>query len=314
MSEHTRQLDYEIVQVDTGYMRNGLAACYLVVDDGAVAVIDTGVALSVDRIGAALTDLGLSFRDVTHVVPTHVHLDHAGGAGKLMQVCPEASMVIHPFGSRHMIDPAKLIAGAEAVYGREELLRNVGKIVPVAAERVIDAADMFRFHVGKRELLVLDTPGHARHHFCIWDEKSSGIFSGDTLGVAYAELACDGREFIFPPTTPVQFDPVAWHESIDRLMALRPEIAYLTHFGMLEEPVLYMNDLHRRIDDLAELALGCSETPDRLAGRVSEYFHQELGRSGCPYDYNAANDVLAMDIDIIVQGLRVWLQRRKTRH
>ena len=100
-------------------------------------------------------------------------------------------------------------------------------------------------------MLIVDTPGHARHHFCVWDEVSRGFFTGDTFGLAYPELACDGRAFIFPPSTPVQFDPPAWHASIDRLMAMHPERMYLTHFGQLDEPVFYMNDLHRRIDDLA---------------------------------------------------------------
>ena len=176
-----KQLKHKIIQVDTGYQRPGLAACYLIIDQDRVAIIDTGVEQTISRIMQVLQAKGLSEENVDYVVPTHVHLDHAGGAGKLMAVCKHAQMVIHPFGSRHMIDPSKLIAGAQAVYGEQGLRDSVGEIIAVDEQRVIEAADMFRFTVGSRELQIVDTPGHARHHFCVWDEMSKGFFTGDTL-------------------------------------------------------------------------------------------------------------------------------------
>jgi glyoxylase-like metal-dependent hydrolase (beta-lactamase superfamily II) len=212
-----------------------------------------------------------------------------------------------------MIDPSRLIAGAEAVYGKEGLHRSVGEIIPVDRDRVIEAADSYRFMLGSRELLVIDTPGHARHHFCIWDEASKGFFTGDTFGLAYPELQCDGRSFIFPPTTPVQFDPPAWHASIDRLMAMHPERMYLTHFGQLDEPVVYMNDLHRRIDDLAALALGHDKSAADLdlAASVYAYVNQELTAHGSKLDKEKLGQVLDLDIDLIVQGLQVWVSRQR---
>jgi glyoxylase-like metal-dependent hydrolase (beta-lactamase superfamily II) len=310
MLSYSKQLDYNIIQVDTGYMRSGLAACYLVIDNGRVAVVDTGVEQTVSRVEAVLGEQGLSTDSVDFIAPTHVHLDHAGGTGKLMQVCRNASLVIHPFGSRHMIDPSRLIAGAEAVYGKEGLRQSVGEIVPVDRDRVIEAADFYRFTVGNRELQVIDTPGHARHHFCVWDKVSRGFFTGDTFGIAYPELDCDGRSFIFPPTTPVQFDPPAWHASIDRLMAWHPERMYLTHFGQLEEPVTYMNTLHRMIDDLAALAEDHVSPEDDLAAAVEQYVYQELDRHGCQLGRDQLGQVLDLDLDIIVQGLKVWLSRQ----
>ena len=303
-------LDEGILQLDTGYHRTGLAACYVMIEDGRAAIFDTGVEHSVARILCALEDEGLTSDDVEYVVPTHVHLDHAGGAGRLMQECRQASMVIHPRGARHMIDPAKLIAGAEAVYGREGLRNSVGEIVPVDEKRVIAAEDGYRFHLGGRELTVLDTPGHARHHFCIWDERTRGFFSGDTFGVVYPELSCNGAGFIFPPTTPVQFEPEAWHQSIDRLMAWRPECMYLTHFGRLDEPARYADDLHRRIDDLARVAATCKRGGSALALSVNAYLDTELDRAGCALNEAQRNDILELDVDLIVQGLEVWLARR----
>ena len=307
---YSKQLDNNIIQIDTGYSRPGLAACYLVIDSGRVAVIDTGVEATVVRVEAVLAEQGLSVDSVDFIVPTHVHLDHAGGAGKLMQLCQNASLVIHPFGSRHMIDPSRLIAGAEAVYGKEGLRRSVGEIVPIDRDRVIEAEDLYRFMLANRELLIIDTPGHARHHFCVWDEVSKGFFTGDTFGIAYPELDCDGRSFIFPPSTPVQFDPQAWHASIDRLMAWHPERMYLTHFGQLNEPVIYMNSLHRMIDELAALAVENASPDDDLATVVEQYFHQQLDIRGCQIDSDLFSHVLNLDLDIIVQGLRVWLSRQ----
>ena len=313
MLSYSKNLDYNIIQIDTGYLRQGLAACYLVIDSGRVAVIDTGVEHTAKRVEEVLREQGLTTDNVDFIVPTHVHLDHAGGAGKLMQICQNASLVIHPFGSRHMIDPSRLIAGAEAVYGKEGLHRSVGEIIPVDRDRVIEAADSYRFMLGSRELLVIDTPGHARHHFCIWDEASKGFFTGDTFGLAYPELECDGRSFIFPPTTPVQFDPPAWHASIDRLMAMHPERMYLTHFGQLDEPVVYMNDLHRRIDDLTALALGHDKSAAELdlAASVYAYVNQELTAHGSKLDKEKLGQILDLDIDLIVQGLQVWVSRQR---
>lgn len=310
MKTYSKLLDHNIIQIDTGYLRPGLAACYLIIDNNRTAVIDTGVEQTCDRVQAVLAEQGLTFNNVDFIVPTHVHLDHAGGAGKLMQLCRNARLVIHPFGSRHMIDPARLIAGAEAVYGKQGLRNSVGEIVPVDENRVIEADDMYRFRLGERELLVLDTPGHARHHFCVWDEQSRGFFTGDTFGIAYPELDCDGHSFIFPPTTPVQFDPPAWHASIDRMMAWHPERMYLTHFGKLDEPVIYLNTLHRMIDDLAALALE-HDAPDlALAPAVKQYIYQELKKHGCQLDKDQLAQVLDLDLGIIVQGLEVWLSRR----
>jgi len=305
----SKQLDHNIIQIDTGYLRTGLAACYLIIDNSRVAVIDSGVERTCGRVEAVLAGQGLTFNNVDFIVPTHVHLDHAGGAGKLMQLCQNARLVIHPFGSRHMIDPARLIAGAEAVYGKQGLHDSVGEIIPVDENRVIEADDLYRFRLGERELLVLDTPGHARHHLCLWDEQSRGFFTGDTFGIAYPELDCDGYSFIFPPTTPVQFDPPAWHASIDRLMAWHPERMYLAHFGLLEEPVIYVNTLQRMIDDLAALALECNVPDKVLPAAVKRYIYQELKKHGCQLDKERLAQVLDLDLDIIIQGLEVWLER-----
>ncbi len=310
MNAFSKSLEHDIFQIDTGYLRPGLASCYLVIDAGRVAVIDTGVEKTAQRIEAVLVEQGLSFENVDYIVPTHVHLDHAGGAGKLMQLCRTAKLVIHPYGSRHMIDPSVLIAGAEAVYGRQGLRDSVGEIFPVDAERVIEAGDQYCFMLGQREFRVLDTPGHARHHFCVWDEKSRGFFTGDTFGIAYPELCSNAGSFIFPPSTPVQFDPTAWHASLDRLMAWQPERMYLTHFGQLDEPALYVDTLHRMIDELAALAIMHKQSEHSLSLAVRQYFDQALKQQDCQLEEARLAELLDLDLNIIIQGLVVWQQRQ----
>ena len=150
-----------------------------------------------------------------------------------MQLMGNARLVVHPRGARHMIDPAKLIAGTIAVYGEEETARTHGAILPVDESRVLIANDGDAIDLAGRKLVFYDTPGHARHHHCIHDIRTDSLFTGDMFGLSYRELDRDGRSFVFPATTPVQFDPAPFHESIRRLMDLNPKFAYVTHYGRI---------------------------------------------------------------------------------
>src|SRR3990172_6172485 len=220
-----------IVAFDAGYVRPILAAIHMVVENGRVAFIDTGSNDALPNALAALGRLGLDVTAVDYVILTHIHLDHAGGAGSLMRAFPNARLVVHPRGARHMAEPSKLVAGVCAVYGADYVQRVYGEILPVAAERIVEAPDGHVFSLAGRELLCLDTPGHARHHICIVDRKSNGIFTGDMFGLSYRELDVDGRQFIFPTTTPSQFEPAEMRASIHRLLSFEPEAMYLTHYS-----------------------------------------------------------------------------------
>ena len=174
---------------------------------GDIDVEDAGAQAA---LAAALTDYTVArLRAAGNTLP--VTTLHA-----LLARCPQATLVAHPRGARHLVEPSRLIAGAKAVYGEEAFTRMYGEIVPAPAARVSEAADGSRWSLGRRELLVRDTPGHARHHFCVWDETSRGWFTGDTYGIAYRELHCGGRPFLIPTTTPVQFEPEAMLDSIAR--------------------------------------------------------------------------------------------------
>ena len=241
--------------VDSGYYSKDFASIYLLSQNNKVAIIETGSNYSVPVIKSALIQKGLSFSDVSYIIPTHVHLDHAGGAGELMRQCQNARLIVHPRGARHMIDPSKLIAGAMAVYGEEKFKEYYGEIIPIDSNRVIEAEDNFILDFDGRELRFIDTPGHARHHFCVWDKSTKSMFTGDTFGVSYRDLDCGGDIYILPSTSPVQFDPEALIQSINRIMEFKPERVCLTHFSAIKPTQKIVKELTESIHFVRDLAI-----------------------------------------------------------
>ena len=303
-----------IIAFDAGYVRPILAAIHLVVDHGRAALVDTGSNDSLPHVRAALARAGVAAEAVDYVILTHIHLDHAGGAGTLMREFPNARLVVHPRGARHMAEPSKLVAGVTAVYGQEYVEKVYGDILPIPAERIIEAADGLCLPLGQRSLRLLDTPGHAKHHICIVDEQARAIFTGDMFGLSYREFDVDGRAFVLPTTTPSQFDPVAMHASIDRLLAEQPQAFYLTHYAQLTDLPAHAAALHRRIDTLVAMAEAhAGDGADRHAAIKAEetaFFLAELRAHGCTLDEATILDLLAIDIELNVQGLEVWLDQR----
>jgi len=233
--------------VDSVYDRRLQTAIHLLIEDGRAAVIDTGTSHAVPHVLAALAAKGVAPEAVDYVILTHVHLDHAGGAGQLMARFPNARLTVHPRGARHVIDPSRLRAATVAIYGIEETRRVYGEILPVAAGRVIETGEGTTLRLAGRELLFLDAPGHARHHVVVRDGKTGHLFAGDTFGLSYRELDQDGRQFSFPTTSPSQFDPPALHRSIDRMLSYGPQALYITHFGQLTNLTVLAADLHRLV-------------------------------------------------------------------
>ncbi len=304
-------MSHGIHTIDTGFQRPNFDAAYLIVEHGRGAFVDCGTTLSVPNLLDAVAAANLTPEDIDWLILTHVHLDHAGGAGALMRYLPNARAVVHPRGAPHMIDPARLIAGATAVYGEAEMAKSYGSIAPIPAERVDIAHDGHVVDLAGRKLLCLDTPGHASHHLCLFDEASGGIFTGDTFGISYRDFDGPGGIHLFPTTTPVQFDPEALKASIARLLALRPQAAYLTHFGRIENPAAHAPELIRQIDAMVAIATEHANAPDRharIAGALADlYAPRAAAVSGLPE--TIARELLAMDVELNAQGLGVWLDR-----
>ena len=303
-----QRLDHGITVVDTGFVRPRFDASFLIVENGRAAFIETGPNSAVPRLLAALEAHGLGRDAVDYVIPTHVHLDHAGGAGLLMENLPRAKLVIHPRGARHMIDPSMLIEGVRAVYGAEVAARDYGELVPVPAERVITTSDGMTIELAGRPLRFADTPGHARHHHCIWDEASRGWFTGDTFGIVYPEL----QPYIVPACAPVQFDQEALHESVARLLGQRPELMYLTHYGAVRDAEKLAVQFLAQVDAMAAAARALASAPgrhDQLKRAFGDIYISELRRSGSGESEDFLRDILATDIELNAQGLGTWLDR-----
>jgi len=304
-----------IIAFDAGYVRPILAAIHMVVEGGRVAFIDTGSNDALPNALAALKKVGLGVDAVDYVILTHIHLDHAGGAGSLMAAFPNARLVVHPRGARHMAEPSKLVAGVTAVYGAEYVDRVYGQILPIAAERIIEAPDGYVVSLAGRELLCLDTPGHARHHICIVDRKTSGIFTGDMFGLSYRELDVAGRPFIFPTTTPTQFEPEEMRRSIQRLIDLKPEAIYLTHYSRLDDVAQRGLELLNHLDVLVAQALAEQSSGNerhlRIKQAQTQYLIEQVRAHGCNLPEPELLAIWETDLELNAQGLGVWLDSRK---
>ena len=306
--------DHGISAIDTGFFRPRFDASHLIVEQGSAAFIDVGTNYSVPGLLAALSAEGLTPADVDYVILTHVHLDHAGGAGMLMRELPNARLVVHPRGARHMIDPTQLIAGATAVYGPEEIQRSYGELIAVPEVRVVPAGDGFVIDLAGRLLLCLDTPGHARHHICIYDERSRSFFTGDTFGLSYREFDTERGAFIIPTSTPVQFEPDAMRASIERMLTYSPEAMFLTHYSRVTDVPRLADNLIEQIQAMVDIANANSSASDRHALIMTQLAKLYVGRAkahGCNMDVAHMHELLAMDIELNAQGLEVWLDRKK---
>lgn len=299
-----------VYAIDTGFQREGFDAAWLVVQDGRAAFIDTGTNFAVPRLLGALDALGLAREAVEMVIPTHVHLDHAGGVGLLMQELPAATLWAHPRGARHLIDPRVLYQGALAVYGQEEMDRSYGRLVPVDAARVKTTEEGMALTLSGRALRVLDTPGHARHHHCLWDEASRGVFTGDTFGLSYREFDVDGKAWVFPTSTPVQFEPGPLRDSVNRVAALKPEKLYLTHFAAVRDVPRLQSLFLELLDGMVALAHQVPAGAGRHEGLKAALFDlylDSLRAHGCAMTDSQIHELLEMDLELNAQGIEVWL-------
>ncbi len=303
-----------ITAIDTDLLRPYFDASHLVVESGRAAFIDCGVNASVPLLLAALRNKDVDPADVDYLLLTHVHLDHAGGAGLLMQSLPNAKAVLHPRGAPHMIDPPKLIKGAQAVYGEEEYFRQYGDIVAIPEERVIVAEDGQVFSLAGRALHSVYTEGHARHHHCFHDPASGSVFTGDSFGLSYRELDTDKGEFIYPTTTPVHFDPPEAHKAIDRIMGFAPRQLFLTHYSRISDLDRLANDLHRRIDDFVDLVTRHADDDNRtdaVHASMYDYFIDEIREHGFTGSDEEIREVVGKDVILNTMGLEFWLDHGK---
>lgn len=303
-------LDHGVNCIDAGYIEPGIACFYLLGREGEYAVIETGTSHSLSSLEQCLAEKGIADEQLRYVIPTHVHLDHAGGAGTIMARFPAARLLVHPRGARHLIDPTRLVASSIDVYGEQAFHRMYGDITPIPVERVSEMGDGDKVTLGDSILEFRHTRGHADHHFCVWDETSRGWFSGDMFGISYTFLRLASGNFVLPATTPTQFDPALFVESVELLAHYHPQRMYLTHYGELPYDNLAKQSLLAQVAAYRDLAPAYAGDHEAMRSAVLQCTLDALQPLTSDGDVEAYRDRLAMDAELNAQGLAIWLQKQ----
>jgi glyoxylase-like metal-dependent hydrolase (beta-lactamase superfamily II) len=236
--------------------RPGVVAAYLITGPHGHTLVETGPGSTLPALERAVSAAGVRLEEITQLVVTHIHLDHAGAAGALMRRLPDARLLVHPAGAPHMIDPSRLLASASRIYG-DRMDALWGAFEPSPADRVVILHDGAEVRCGARTLRAIHTPGHASHHIAFHDPERGTIFTGDVGGVRI-----QGSSYVRPPTPPPDIDVEAWHQSVERLRAAKPRALDLTHFGRFMDPARHLDELLIRLDAWV------TWTADRLAAGV----------------------------------------------
>lgn len=284
-----------------------------VINEAELTLIEVGPSPSVKYIKRGLEDLGHTLQEVKYIIVTHVHLDHAGGAGFLLGQCPNAKLIVHPRGARHLIDPQKLASGARAIYG-DSFSDIYDPIIPVPSDRVIEMSEGDTLEIGPSCTLEFwDTPGHAKHHFSIYDSVSNGIFTGDTAGIRYELLLREGVELYLPSTTPNHFNPNDMYASIKRIIEKNVDRVYFGHFGMTEDPNRALKQVAEWLDVFVETGEKVIEEGgnyNEIANRLMSKLKAHLNNLGIPEDHEVYI-ILNLDIQISSLGMVDYFQKIK---
>ena len=228
--------------------RPRVIACGVLHGPGGVAIVDPGPSSTLPTLRRHLAAAGISLADVTTILLTHIHLDHACATGTLVLENPRLQVYVHEVGAPHMADPAKLIASATRLYG-DEMDRLWGEFAPVPRDVMVTLRGGERIEAGGRALEVAYTPGHAAHHVSYFSPESGVAFVGDTAGVRVVP-----NGFVLPPTPPPDIDLEIWRESLATIDRWRPETLLLTHFGPATPSAPHLSEVSEHIDLVGRLS------------------------------------------------------------
>jgi glyoxylase-like metal-dependent hydrolase (beta-lactamase superfamily II) len=270
-----------------------------------VALVDPGPGSCLETLRARLAQQAIGIEDLTALLLTHIHLDHAGATGSLVQQNPRITVYVHERGAPHLADPRRLIESASRLYGdRMDALWGPFLAVPAANLRALGGGE--RIEAGGRTLEVAYTPGHASHHVSYFDAESRIAFVGDTAGVRIG-----ASRFVIPPTPPPDIDLDAWTESTHRILAWRPETLFLTHFGPSAPPAPHIEELLERLRGAAGTArrtLDAGGTDAEQTSRFVREMRVEMRRYMS--EAEARSGELAVPLDHCYVGLtRYWRKR-----
>ena len=298
-----------VVTIDCNYLMPKFAAAYLIVEGDRAAFVDNNTSRATPLLMQALDAHGLRPEQVVYAIVTHVHLDHAGGTSALLRECPNAVAVAHPRAGRHLVNPSRLVAAVKSVYGESAFDELYGRIEPVDADRVrtVDDGETLRF--GDRTFTFLHTLGHARHHMCIHDSGSNGVFSGDAFGLACPVLQRGSKPFVICSSSPTDFDPVEARRSVARIVATGADRVYMTHFGEMTpvndaaDQILWSIDsMEAIINDAVAAGLKDDELDKFCTERVRASFIEQA--TNCGFSLTESDwQMLATDVSLNAAGV-----------
>jgi glyoxylase-like metal-dependent hydrolase (beta-lactamase superfamily II) len=266
------QVTNHIYEIDTGIKMPHPVIAYFIMDRHP-ALIDPGPASAVPALLEALRELGQEPGEIAHVFLTHVHIDHGGGTGKLLEQMPQAKIVVHPQGVPHLIEPSRLISGAQEIFG-EDFQQEFGPVLPVPQHQLQAAQDEANFSLGEIELKVIYSPGHAPHHICFSESQSRGLFVGEALG-----NPLPATSFVLPPVAPPRFDLEAYLRTLGRLKRLNPRVLFYPHSGTIREVEEQFQLIYESLKTCFAIlarAIRTGETPQQTAERFRDYVPEEV--------------------------------------
>ena len=302
--------------VDGHYLGySGVAGIFWLREGNELAIVDANTSRAIPYLEAALNAAGKALANVRYIFITHVHLDHSGGAAELLRHCPEATVLAHPRALPHLVDPSRLVKSAMATYGEARFRKLYGEVEAIPEDRIQITEDGQEIEWGHRRWKILHTRGHANHHHCLVDSKESVVFTGDSFGIGYRDLQKAGP-WIFPSTSPTNFDPDAAIESVRRIAAMNTERVGLTHFGLhgevkaraqeLESQLLEIRDFLEETDELCAE----EELDQRCREWVGGFFERAIASRNLR-DHELIRARLSIDIDLNAQGIAFEIRRRR---
>ncbi len=306
-----------IKTIDCNYVYPEIACAFLLVDGSSALFVENNTSKAANILLKELENSNIPKENVEYLIITHVHLDHASGTSALLKSCPNAKVLAHPKAAPHIINPKRLIESATMVYGEEAFKELYGVIEPVSEEKVRIIEDEEVISFGSRKLKFFYTKGHANHHFVIFDSETNGIFTGDSFGIAYPSLQLGNYPFLFPSTTPTDFDPDEAILTVDKIINTGADKAYLTHFGVWNQMGEGASQLKSGLlvmKNILEEAVESELSDDKIEGiclqRVNEFFKKEIHKRNLELS-NEQWNILKLDIKINAMGIAYSAKRKR---
>lgn len=313
--KHVEELASQLYIIDDHDLQHTeRTGTYVLLGDD-ITIIETCAAPSLPYLLDGLQKLHIALSDIRNIIVTHVHLDHAGAAGLMMEKCPNATLFVHARGARHMVDPAKLIQGARAVYV-EDFDKLFHPILPIPEERVHVVQDGETLQISKeRTLTFYDTPGHAKHHISIHDSLTNGIFTGDTIGIYYRELTKFGVELYLPTTSPTQFQPDEMLASKERIKNMNIDMIYFGHYGASSN----VSEVYRQLDYWMPFFVEAGKqvfmkeqnfeaATKQLSSLLFQKVSDHLTEQGVPASHSIY-EIIKLDMEISAMGIIDYLMK-----